>query len=151
MAKPSGLIEVWGDTVDSRHLLAAIVIGGALSLSAFLIARHLLLGVVAQPAMAGSYAMLIGLGGCLISGGICAKLFPPKRIVLEDPADPAWRDEALAKLAAEEGGLGRLEDLPPAVAAEMREIGLYDLFADYEKKHGTGDPADAGGNSRSKE
>ena len=134
MTKPTKLIEVWGDTVDSRHLLAAIVIGAVISLSAFLIARHFLLGVVAQPAMAGSYAMLIGLGGCLVAGGLCAKLFAPKRVVLEHSTDPTWRDTAMAQLAGEAGDLGKLADLPPEVAAEMREVGLYDLFAAYEKK-----------------
>lgn len=134
MTKPLKLIEVWGDTVDSRHLLWAILIGAVISLSAFLIARHFLLGVVAQPAMAGSYAMLIGLGGCLVAGGLCAKLFAPKRVVLEHDNDPHWRDAAMAELANEAGGLGKLADLPPAVAAEMREVGLYDLFENYEKK-----------------
>ena len=135
MTKPLKLIEVWGDTVDSRHLLWAIVIGAVISLTAFLVARHFLLGVVAQPAMAGSYAMLIGLGGCLVAGALCAKLFAPKRVVLEaHNSDPHWRDAAMAELAGEAGGLGKLADLPPEVAAEMREVGLYDLFADYEKK-----------------
>ena len=38
------LYEVWGDTVDSRHLGYSILIGAVVSLSAFFIAQHVLLG-----------------------------------------------------------------------------------------------------------
>ena len=41
--------------------------------------------------------------------------------------------EVLARLDEEHGGLGKLADLPPVVVAEMKELGLYDLFAAHEK------------------
>lgn len=75
--------------------------------------------------------MLAGLGGCVLAGVICARLFPPKREVVEHSAshDPAWRAEVLAELAAQPGGLGTLADLPPAVVKELKELDLYELFA----------------------
>jgi hypothetical protein len=42
----------------------------------------------------------------------------------------------LRQLASEAGGLGRVADLPPAVVAEMKELGLYELFAEYEQREG---------------
>ncbi|MEG0860488.1 MAG: hypothetical protein RSD81_15725 [Pseudomonas sp.] len=127
------LFEVWGDTVDGRHLVYAIAIGAVVSLGAFFTAQHLLVGWVESVQMARAYAMLIGIVGCLAGGAISATLFKPKRNVVEHLADPAWRAKILIELQNEFGPLGRLADLPPATIAELREMDLYDLFADYEK------------------
>jgi len=120
----SRLYEVWGDTVDSRHLAGAIAIGALVSLGAFLLAERLFLGVVESAQMARAYAMLVGILGCLAGGAISAVLFKPKRRVVEHVADAAWRE-----LEAEYGGLGELHDLPPEVLAELKEVQLYELFA----------------------
>ncbi|WP_434563153.1 hypothetical protein [Pseudomonas sp. Z4-20] len=127
------LFEVWGDTVDGRHLLYSMGIGAVVSLGAFFLAQHLLVGWVASAQMARAYAMLVGIVGCLAGGAISAALFKPKRHVVEIVADPAWRSKILLELQNEYGPLGRLSDLPPATLAELRELDLYDLFADYEK------------------
>lgn len=127
------LFEVWGDTVDGRHLIYSIAIGAIVSLGAFFIAQHLLVGWVDSLQMARAYAMLVGIVGCLAGGAICAALFKPKRNVVEHLADPAWRSKILIELQNEYGPLGSLTDLPAATIAELREMDLYDLFADYEK------------------
>ncbi|MCX4161043.1 MULTISPECIES: hypothetical protein [Paraburkholderia] len=127
------LVEVWGDTVDIRHLAWSVVLGVVISLGAFAVAGRVLAAYVHDPTMARAYAMLVGLGGCLLAGGVCAKLFKPKRDVIEQATGAAGREAVLAQLAAEAGGLGRVADLPPAVAAEMKELELYDLFARYER------------------
>jgi len=127
------LYEVWGDTVNSRHLIYAIAIGAAVSLSAFFLAQYILLAVVESAQMARAYAMLVGILGCLGGGAISAMLFKPKRLVVEHQADPAWRAEVLLELQKEFGDLGKLEDLPPAVLAELREMDLLELFAEHEK------------------
>ena len=82
---PAGqaLVEVWGDTADTRHLAWAIVIGIGISLTGFLIANRILVSHVSSPELARAYAMLAGLGGCLLSGVICAFIFQPKRQVVE--------------------------------------------------------------------
>ncbi|GAB5096842.1 hypothetical protein [Caballeronia sp. HLA56] len=128
------LVEIWGDTVDTRHLAWSVVLGIAISYGTFAAANRVLAAYVPDPAMARAYAMLVGLAGCLIAGAVCAKLFRPKREVIEEAHGAAGREEVLAQLASEAGGLGRVADLPPAVAAEMKELGLYELFADYEKR-----------------
>lgn len=137
--KESKFVEVWGDTVDIRHLGWSVALGIAISLGAFFVANRLLAAYVPDAAMARAYAMLVGLGGCLLAGAVCAKLFKPKRQVVEQAFATAGREEVLAQLAAETGGVGRVADLPPAVVAEMKELGLYDLFADYEKRAGLAD------------
>ena len=139
------LYEVWGDTVDVRHLVYAILIGAIVSLSAFFTAQHFLLEWVASAQMARAYAMLVGIVGCLVGGAISASLFKPKRHVVEHEADPAWRSQILKDLQSEFGDLGRLADLPPETIAELKEMDLYELFVDYEKGlHTAGnDPAPA--------
>ena len=127
------LFEVWGDTVDGRHLIYSIGIGAIVSLGAFFIAQYLFVGWVDSLQMARAYAMLVGIVGCLAGGAISAALFKPKRNVVEHLADPAWRSNILIELQNEYGPLGSLTDLPPATIAELREMDLYDLFADYEK------------------
>ncbi|AHL75442.1 hypothetical protein CH92_10100 [Stutzerimonas stutzeri] len=131
MKKPE-LYEVWGDTVDSGHLIIAIIIGACISLGTFYLAQHLLLGIVESAQMARAYAMLTGILGCLAGGVISAILFKPKRDVVENMADPTFRQQVLAELTAEHGTLGRLDELPAEVVAELRELALYDLFRDAE-------------------
>jgi hypothetical protein len=142
----SDLYEVWGDTVDGRHLIYSIAIGAAVSLGAFFTAQHLLMGWVDNAQMAKAYAMLVGIVGCLVGGAISAKLFKPKRNVVEHQADPAWRAQVLSELRAEFGDLGQLSDLPAETLAELHEMDLYELFADDEKN--TTPPAIAQKDSR---
>ncbi|ARP85383.1 hypothetical protein [Bordetella genomosp. 9] len=125
------LAEVWSDTVDLRHLAWSIVIGVTISVAAFVAAGRWLRDLASSAELAHAYAMLAGLAGSVVAGIVCARLFAPKREVVEDTAlaDPAWREDVLAELASEPGGLGTLADLPPAAIEELRELGLHELFA----------------------
>ncbi|MBK5541890.1 hypothetical protein JFU57_26775 [Pseudomonas sp. TH07] len=127
------LYEVWGDTVDGRHLIYSIGIGACVSLGAFFGAQHLLNGCVESAQMARAYAMLLGIVGCLIGGAVSARLFKPKRHVVEHQADLGTRTQVLIELQSEFGDLGRLSDMPPETIAELREMDLYELFAQYEQ------------------
>ena len=131
-AGTGGLVEVWGDTVNVAHLGWSIVIGSVISLSGYFLASSLLTAVVASQERARAYAMLVGLAGCLISGVVCARLFAPKREVVEQGAGLFWREEVLAQLVAETGSLGAIADLPPAAIQELKELGLYELFASHD-------------------
>ena len=129
------LVEIWGDTADLGHLGWSITIGVAVSLAGYLVASRVLANAVSTPELARAYAMLAGLGGCVVSGLICAKLFTPKREVVEGTdADPRWREEVLAELAGEHGDLGSMDDLPPSVVREMKELEIHDLFASYKPR-----------------
>lgn len=129
------LVEVWGDTVDLRHLAWSVVLGTGISIGAFFAGQRLLSAFVPDAAIARAYAMLVGLAGCLVAGMVCAFLFKPKREVVEHAVNPAERMRVLDQLAAESGGLGTVADLSPAARAEMDELGLLDLFAAYEREH----------------
>ena len=133
-AQVSHLVEVWGDTVDIRHLAWSVALGIGISLGAFFSANYFLALVVHDAAMTRAYAMLVGLAGCLITGAVCAKLFKPKRVVVEQSSDTARREEVLDQLAAEAGGLGFVADLPLPVVIEMKELGLYDVFLKHEQR-----------------
>ncbi|QIL82281.1 hypothetical protein G7047_21835 [Diaphorobacter sp. HDW4A] len=125
------LAEVWGDTVDLRHLVWAILIGTGISVAGYFLASRWLTSFVESKQLAQAYAMLAGLAGCILAGVICARLFPPKREVteLDISTDPVWRAEVLAELEKQPGGLGTVADLPPAVVSELKELKLYELFA----------------------
>jgi len=139
------LVEIWGDTADLGHLAWSIAIGLGVSLAGFLVANRVLASTVATPELARAYAMLAGLGGCVVSGVICALLFAPKREVVEGTeADPRWREEVLAELAGEHGTLGSVADLPPSVVREMKELEIYDLFASYQSRQSRRSSGNAG-------
>ncbi len=135
-------MEVWGDTVKREHLAWSVIIGIVISIGCFLLANRFLQNAVAKPEMARAYAMLFGLAGCLIAGAVCAKLFKPKREVLEDKVDVAAREEVLRQMELETGDLGRVADLPPMVINELKDLALYDLFVAHEAAKNTA-PASA--------
>lgn len=127
------MLEVWGDTVDPVHLAWSVVIGATLGLAAFLGADRLL-AALTTPAIARTDAMLCGLLGCVAAGAVCARLFQPKRELIEDGRIASWREEALARLAAEAGTAreagtaGSIAPPPPATLAELEALGLAELF-----------------------
>ncbi|WP_457588740.1 hypothetical protein [Ensifer canadensis] len=125
------LAEVWGDIVDRTQLAKAIAIGTGVSLSTYWIAGWFLAGRASTPEIGRAIAMLFGILGCVGGGIIGARLFKPKRVIVDETANAAWRIAALDQLNLERGGVGRIEDLPPVAAAEMKEVGLYDLFANH--------------------
>lgn len=128
----SSLVEVWGDTVDLKHLAWSVFLGITISVSAFQAGKYALSSVIHDPAIVRAYAMLVGLGGCLVAGTICALLFKPKRTVIEHAFHEAERAETLRQLEEEWGGIGLISDLSPSAKAELQELGLLELFAAHE-------------------
>lgn len=139
------LYEVWGDTIDGRDLAVSIIIGAVVSLGAYFTALHFLNPIVESAQMAKTYAMLVGVLGCLLGGVISAKLFAPKREVQEHAVDPAFREQVVADLLKEYGSLGRVEDLSAEVIAELRELGLYELFREAQAQDEHSHPLPAAG------
>jgi hypothetical protein len=134
------LAEVWGDIVRRRELITAIAIGAVVSLAAYWAATLLLAGKTENADIGKALAMLVGVAGCVISGVISAFLIKPKREVLDETSDDSWRNGVLDQLASETGTVGHVSDLSPAVAAEMKEVGVYDLFESYERRQETTGP-----------
>jgi hypothetical protein len=127
------LSEVWGETVALRNLGLALLISCPTVVAGFLIARWLLESNMADKKLATTYSLLIGLFVTVCCGVICALLFKPQRIVTTGAAeDSTTFEETLQELAADEGGLGHVANLPVEVRNEMRDLELYDAFAHAE-------------------
>ena len=122
------LAEVWGDIVDTRHLLAAVGLGAATSLLTYFTAIECFGLLDVEPTLQKTYAMLIALIGCLVSCAVCARLFPPKRILAERRlGDTEHREMVAAMLGGTED---RNQPLPEAAIAELRALGLDELIPD---------------------
>ncbi|TWB08717.1 hypothetical protein FBZ99_11823 [Rhizobium sp. ERR 1071] len=133
------LAEVWGDVVSRPQLGKAMMIGAVMSVAVYFVALQIIAPLAATPAVGKALAMLAGIIGSVASGAVCARIYPPKRVVSEHVADAsAWQMEVLEQLEQEGGQIGRLSDLPPVVAEEMRQVGLYEVFQSYEQGRSTG-------------
>lgn len=131
-------LEIWGDTVEPRHTLWAILIGLGISVPLYLGSETLLQHVGDDPEVASTYALLVGLAGCLLSGFVSALLFRPKRVVSELEAGGEGRRKAMDDIEAELGPLGDPGELPPVVQQELRTLGLYDdLREQHERRSAT--------------
>jgi hypothetical protein len=127
------LSEVWGETVALRNLGLALLISCPTVVAGFLIGRWLLESNMTDKKLAGTYSLLIGLFLTVCCAVICALLFKPQRIVTTGAAeDSTTFEETLQELAADEGGLGHVVNLPVEVQNEMRDLELYDAFAHAE-------------------
>lgn len=137
---PQGqLAEIWGDVVSRPQLGKAMIIGAVMSVAAYFAALQVIAPLAATPAVGKALAMLAGIIGSVASGAVCSRIFPPKRVVSEHISDAsAWQVEVLEQLEQEGGPIGRLSDLPPVVAEEMRQVGLYEVFQTYEQGRSTG-------------
>ena len=122
------LAEVWGDVVDLRQLALAVLIGAVVSLGMFLaaLAGFHMLGAAAASGRA--YAMLAGLGGCVFGGAICARLLPPKRILVETGGSDEERAAVVATLFEGRPDGGGAVPLPVVARAELQALGLLDLM-----------------------
>jgi hypothetical protein len=133
------LAEIWGDVVSRPQLGKAMAIGAVLSVAVYFIALAVIAPLAATPAVGKALAMLVGIVGSVASGTICARIFPPKRIVTEQMSGAsAWQADILEQLEQDGGPIGRMQDLPPVVAEEMRQVGLHDVFLNYERDRQTG-------------
>jgi hypothetical protein len=131
-------LEVWGDTVVGRDLAVSVVIGVTVSVAALLGATALFSSFVEDEALADAYALLVGIGSCLIAGVVCGKLFRPKRNIALESTEGAKVDDVIATLKEERRGLGSVDDLPAATVRELKELNLYERFRAAEAD-GNGD------------
>lgn len=129
------LVEVWGDTVSYAQLVKAILIGIVLSTATFYLGRWFLLPRVSEPALAHAYSMLFGLFGCLLAGFVCAKMFSPKREILQpDAQSMEWFDHLVAQWKEEGRELGDVTQVPESVKQELKELNLYDAFLQKQQE-----------------
>lgn len=128
----SRLADIWGDTVDLRHLAYGMVLGIIIALAAYMGGvSYLKANYPKLPLnLVTGYSLLIGIVGCLLSAFIAAKLFPPKRELKEAELSAEDRLLVIEELKLDQETERReLETLPPEIVEEMKQLKLYDLFA----------------------
>ena len=133
--------DVWGDTVNLKHLASGMVIGIVISLSCYIGGlRWLQASFPTLPAsLMTAYALLLGIVGCLISAVVSAKLFNPKRTLNEESFSEEDRNIVLDELKIDRAKEAEeLKSIEPAIKEEMKELKLYELFSgqDDHKKAG---------------
>ncbi len=146
--KRTVLADIWGDTVDLRHLGSGILIGIILSLSCYLAANTVIASQSPdlEANLLSAYSLLFGIGGCVLSAVVTANLFKPKRTLNESEFSENDRDRVLQELkidlAREREELKYVDD---KVLQEMKDLKLYELFAgtdtsreNKDRKDGTG-------------
>lgn len=133
--------DVWGDTVDLRHLAIAMVIGLIISLTFYLLGLNYLQANFPQlpQNLMTAYALLIGIAGCLISAVISANLFKPKRNLNEGHFSEEDRNAVLDELQIDrEREAEELKTAGAEIISEMKELQLYDLFVGKTDKQKVG-------------
>jgi uncharacterized transporter YbjL len=126
------LFVVWGDTVSLSELIVGMLAGALAGYTAFAAALSYLNAYhsdLTRGVLMG-YALLMGVCGCVVIGALAAAVFKPKRIVREEAsvADTAalWRELRIDVRQEAQ----YLASVPPDLLAEMRRLGLLDLFID---------------------
>lgn len=129
----NNLVEVWGDTVNFKSMLFAIVIGSVVSTGTFLLAKLYMSSLSGDPTLLNGYAMLIGLGGCLLSGFICSILFKPARTVIASSEDNSENvKEFIVELIKDDPNYTSVNDLPSEVKEELELLQLMSVFQEAE-------------------
>ncbi|MBF0528647.1 MAG: hypothetical protein HQK55_05130 [Deltaproteobacteria bacterium] len=126
------LADVWGDTVDLKHLALAMVIGVVISLTFYLLGLMYLQNSYPNltKSLMTAYALLIGILGCLSSAVVSAKFFKPKRSLNEDHFSEKDRNAVLDELQIDrEKEAEELKSVGPEIIAELKNLELYELFA----------------------
>ncbi|WP_312561652.1 hypothetical protein [Anaerospora sp.] len=137
--------DVWGDTVDLKHLAIAMGIGIIISLSFYILGLNYLQVNFSKLAanLMTAYALLIGIAGCLLSAIISAKLFKPKRKLNEEEFSEADRLAVLEELKIDiDKEAEELQSVGPKVIQEMKDLQIYDLFAQKNAKSKVGEVQD---------
>jgi len=130
----NNLVEVWGDTVNFKSMLFAIVIGSVVSTGTFLLAKFFLSSSSGDTTLLNGYAMLIGLGGCLLSGFICSIMFKPARTVISSQEDNSDNVKAfIVDLIKDDPNYTSVNDLPSEVKEELNLLQLMTVFQEAEE------------------
>lgn len=130
----NNLVEVWGDTVNFKSMLFAIVIGSVVSTGTFLLAKFFLSSSSGDTTLLNGYAMLIGLGGCLLSGFICSIIFKPARTVISSQEDNSDNVKAfIVDLIKDDPNYTSVNDLPSEVKEELNLLQLMTVFQEAEE------------------
>jgi hypothetical protein len=134
------LALIWGDTVDLKHLGAAIIIGVTLGFAFYRGGLFIIETQFSQlPVnLHKSIALPAGIAGCLPAAVISAECFPPKRIMSEQSFSNEDRERVLRELQIDpDREAEEMNTMPPFIIKEMEDLQLADVFRKSNGEKGT--------------
>lgn len=135
MEKKTEFISFWGDTVDQKELFIGIISSVIVSYAAFYGGKVYLsthFASMGKNLIAG-YSLFLGLVAAVVVAVIIARFFKPKRIFHEDECH--FDKEKFIQeydLDLEQEAL-HLKNSSPEIIEELKQLGLYSIFAEKEK------------------
>ncbi len=124
--------DVWGDRVKVKSMLIAMLTGVVICLSMFMLGKHILTASSIDESMANSYSLLFGVAGSLISAVISGILFKPQRELNEEDIETDDKASIIKELDLDmKAEAEALAFTDRKTIQEMKELGLYDVFAGY--------------------
>ena len=135
MARKPEFITVWGDTVDYRDLVLGIVAGSIFSFIGSYYGKKYVSSHFAgtSAGLVAGYGLLIGIIVSLLVAVVVAFTCKPKRIFNEQETQldrDAFVEQYHLDLAKE---AEYLQSTSPDTISEMKELGLYSIFAGEQK------------------
>lgn len=130
------LADIWGDTVNLRHLGGAMIIGIILGTLFYLAGLACIQKLRPDMVLSLQKAMglVVGIVGCLLAAVISSRLFPPKRILTEEHFSPENRRRVLSELNVDMAREAEeMQHMPPEIIAEMKDLQIHDIFSHPEQ------------------
>jgi hypothetical protein len=128
-------ISFWGDTVEQRELYVGIIFSAIASYAVFYGGKAYLttnFAHIGKNLIAG-YSLFLGLVTTVVVAVIIAKFFKPKRIFHDDECN--FDKERFIQeyhIDLEQEAL-YLKDSSPEIIQELKQLGLYTIFAEKGK------------------
>jgi hypothetical protein len=130
------LVNIWEDAVDLRELLIGLAIGSAVGYAAYVLAFGALTRYFPDQGegLIKGYSLLGGIVGCVVAAVLINLFVSPKRHVREADDGATGRTELLRTLGLDpKEERQALEDASPELIREMKQLQVYDLFADFAR------------------
>lgn len=121
-------LEILGDTVYPRNLIAAIALSIICSLGGYRLGLTIFPSI-AKEEMVASYSLLLGIGGSLLSLFICSRLFKPSRILTEEETSEENMLEIFHDLQLDPEEEYQFIKNDPVTKKEMEALGILDKFS----------------------
>lgn len=129
------LIEVFDGVVNPRQLLWTTLSTSFTGVLAFNLASQLFRRI-AEPAIAGGFALLVGLLCCVGCAAVSTRFVSPKRVMTQDSLDGLASANTMEEVHMVAGGSPDVSTASPQAAAEMRRTGIDAVFADPIARQG---------------
>jgi len=135
-------VYIWEDAVNLRELLIGLAFGSVLGYAFYTLSFEAFTKYLPgqREGVIKGYALLGGIVGCVCAAVVIGLIFKPKRRVRTAEQAPTGRAELLRNLGLDPDEERRaLEKASPKLIREMKQLQVYDLFADFSRSRREGD------------